>query len=327
MTTEHRTDLAALRDKRILITGGAGLIGSHLTDLLVRVPAREIVILDNLSRGGLDNLATTIDSGVVTFIEGDIRDRALLARAFSGIDVLFHLAAIRLTHCAEDPRLALEVMADGSFNVLEAAVEQRVGRVVAASSASIYGMAEQFPTDEAHHPWGNRTLYGAAKTFLEGLLASFKDMHGLDYVALRPFNVYGPRMDRQGAYTEVLIRWMERIDQGLPPVVFGDGGQTMDFVFVTDVARAMALAGASNRSGEVYNVASGVETSLDQLARALVEIMGSTLSVERGPPRPTAVPRRLANTHRAREHLGFEAEVPLQEGLRRLVQWWRAQPG
>jgi UDP-glucose 4-epimerase len=218
-------------------------------------------------------------------------------------------------------------MADGSFNVLEAAVEQRVGRVVAASSASIYGMAEQFPTDEAHHPWGNRTLYGAAKTFLEGLLASFKDMHGLDYVALRPFNVYGPRMDRQGAYTEVLIRWMERIDRGLPPVVFGDGGQTMDFVFVTDVARAMALAGASTRTGEVYNVASGVETSLDQLAHALLAVMGSSLPLERGPARPTAVPRRLADTRRACEHLGFAAEVPLQEGLRRLLQWWRTQPG
>ncbi len=327
MTTATTPDLTALHGKRVLITGGAGLIGSHLTDLLVGVPAREIVILDNLSRGRLDNLSCAMGTGLVTFIEGDIRDRALLSRALSGIDVLFHLAAIRLTHCAEEPRLALEVMVDGSFNVLEAAVEQRVGRIVAASSASIYGMAEEFPTVEGHHPWGNRTLYGAAKTFLEGLLASFRDMHGLDYVALRPFNVYGPRMDREGAYTEVLIRWMERIDGGLPPVVFGDGGQTMDFVFVTDVARAIALAGAGTRTGEVYNVASGVETSLDQLARALVETMGSTLAPERGPTRPTAVPRRLADVRRAREHLGFEAEVPLQEGLRRLVHWWRMQPG
>jgi UDP-glucose 4-epimerase len=319
-------DLRALEGARTLITGGAGLIGSHVADLLVAAGVAEVVIFDNLSRGRLDNLAEANRSGRVRVVEGDIRDRTALAREFPGIDVVFHLAAIRLTQCAEEPRLALEVMADGTFNVLEAAVAARVRRVVAASSASIYGMAERFPTDETHHPYGNRTLYGAAKVFNEGLLTSFRDMYGLEYVALRPFNVYGPRMDTHGAYTEVLIRWMERIDRGESPVIFGDGGQSMDFVFVADVARAFLLASIADAAGLVMNVASGTETTLKELAVTLLRVMGSGLDIEYGPVRAlTAVPRRLADTRLARERLGFEAQVGMAEGLERLVAWWRRQ--
>jgi UDP-glucose 4-epimerase len=316
----------SIEGARILITGGAGLIGSHVADLLVAGGAAEIAVLDNLSRGRVESLADASRSGRVRLIEGDIRDRQTLAREFPGIDLVFHLAAIRLTQCAEEPRLALEVMADGTFNVLEAAVAARVGRVVAASSASIYGMAERFPTAETHHPYGNRTLYGAAKVFNEGLLTAFRDMYGLDYVALRPFNVYGPRMDTHGAYTEVLIRWMDRIDRGESPVIFGDGAQSMDFVFVEDVARAFVLAATSDAAGEVMNVASGTETTLTDLARTLLKVMGSDLSIEYGPVRAlTAVPRRLADTRLAWERLGFEARVGIEEGLTRLVAWWRRQ--
>ena len=318
----------SLEGARALITGGAGLIGSHVADRLFEAGADEVVVLDNLSRGRLENLAGAMASGRVTLVQEDIRDPAALARHFPGVDVIFHLAAIRLTQCAEEPRLALEVMADGTFNVLEAAAAARVPRVVAASSASIYGMAETFPTGESHHPWGNRTLYGAAKVFNEGLLAAFQDTHGLDYVALRPFNVYGPRMDTQGAYTEVLIRWMERIERGAPPLIFGDGGQSMDFVFVDDVARAFVLAAASDASGQVFNIASGTETSLKQLAETLLSVMESDLGAEYGPVRAlTAVPRRLADTRLARERLGFEARVSLREGLERLVTWWRSRSG
>jgi len=315
-----------LHGARALVTGGAGLIGSHLADLLASAGASEIVVLDNLSRGRLDNLATARASGRVTLVDGDIRDRGLLARALDGVDVLFHLAAIRITQCAEEPRLALEVLVDGTFNVLEAAVAAGVKKVVAASSASIYGMAERFPTSEDHHPYNNRTLYGTAKAFNEGLLASLSDMYGLDYVALRYFNVYGPRMDTHGAYTEVLIRWMDRIDRGLSPVIYGDGKQTMDFVYVEDVARANALAATSGATNEVFNVASGVETSLDELAQALLTAMGASLAVEYGPKRKVnAVSRRLADPGRARARLGFETRVDLDEGLRRLVVWWRSQ--
>lgn len=326
MKKEPMPEIPSLKGARTLITGGAGLIGSHVADLLAAAGAEEVVVLDNLSRGRPENLAAASRSGRLTLVEGDIRDRKTLSRELSGMDLVFHLAAIRLTQCAEEPRLALEVMADGTFNVLEAAVAARVGRVVAASSASIYGMAERFPTDETHHPYGNRTLYGAAKVFNEGLLTSFRDMYGLDYVALRPFNVYGPRMDVHGAYTEVLIRWMERIDRGESPVIFGDGAQSMDFVFVEDVARAFVLAAGADAAGMVMNVASGTETSLNELALTLLGVMGSDLPVEYGPERAlTAVPRRLADTRLARERLGFEARVGLTEGLERLVAWWRRE--
>jgi UDP-glucose 4-epimerase len=320
--------LETLHGARALVTGGAGLIGSHVADLLASAGASDIVVLDNLSRGRLDNLATARARGRVTLVDGDIRDRGLIARALDGVDVVFHLAAIRITQCAEEPRLALEVLVDGTFNVLEAAVAAGVKKVVAASSASIYGMAERFPTSEDHHPYNNRTLYGAAKAFNEGLLASFADMYGLDYVALRYFNVYGPRMDTHGAYTEVLIRWMDRIDRGLSPVIYGDGKQTMDFVYVEDVARANALAATAGVTGEVFNVASGVETSLNELAQALLTAMGASRAVEHGPERKVnAVSRRLADPSRARACLGFETRVDLDEGLRRLVAWWRRQSG
>ena len=313
-----------LRGARTLVTGGAGLIGSHLIDQLLQVGAAEVVVVDNLSRGNLAALREGMSSGRVSFIEGDIRDCALLARAFENVDVLFHLAAIRLTQAAEEPRLALEVMADGTFNVLEAAVKARVRRVVAASSASIYGMADEFPISEEHHSYNNDTIYGAAKAFNEGLLASFRSMYGLDYVALRPFNVYGPRMDTRGAYTEVLVRWIDRVSHGQPPIIFGDGKQTMDWVYVEDVARAFLLAAVSTASGEVFNVATGVETSLTTLADALLSAMKADLAVEYGPSRTiSAVSRRVADTRRARERLGFSATVPLVEGLEKLVTWWR----
>lgn len=314
-----------MQTQKVLITGGAGLIGSHIADLMVR-EAREVVVLDNFVRGRRENLARAMESGRVTIVEGDIRDRKLLAEVMQGVDVLFHQAAIRITQCAEEPRLALEVLVDGTYNVLEAAVEAKVKRVVAASSASVYGLAEDFPTTEKHHPYNNRTLYGAAKTFNEGLLRSFNEMYGLPYVALRYFNVYGARMDMHGAYTEVLIRWMDRIAAGKPPLIFGDGSQTMDFVYVEDIARANVLAARSAITDEVFNVASGTETSLNDLARALLRVMGSDLSIEYGPERKVnPVPRRKAETGRAKELLGFAAGISLDEGLDRLVAWWLGQ--
>ncbi|RZS40930.1 UDP-glucose 4-epimerase [Herbihabitans rhizosphaerae] len=315
-----------LSDARVLITGGAGLVGSTIADQLLAEDVGEIVVLDNLVRGRVDNLAAVRASGKLRLIEGDIRDTATVAAAMDGIDVLFHQAAIRITQCAEEPRLALDVLATGTFNVLEAAVAARVRKVVAASSASVYGLAESFPTTEKHHPYGNRTIYGAAKVFNEGLLRSFHEMHGLDYVALRYFNVYGPRMDVHGVYTEVLVRWMERIAAGQPPLILGDGTSTMDFVYIEDIARANLLAAIGDVTGEVFNVASGTETSLAQLAGALLDVMGSDLRPEHGPERKVnAVPRRLSDTSKARDVLGFEAKVSLHEGLSRLVDWWRAE--
>ena len=199
-------------------------------------------------------------------------------------------------------------------------------RRFAASTASVYGLAEEFPTTEKHHPYNNRTLYGAAKVFNEGLLRSFNDMYGLNYVALRYFNVYGPRMDVHGAYTEVLIRWMERLAGGQKPIIFGDGKQTMDFVYVEDIARANILAAKADVSDQVFNVASGQETSLRQLAEALMKTMGVSGDVEFAEARKVnPVSRRLADTTAARDAIGFTASVSLEEGLRRLVAWWQAE--
>ena len=316
----------SLRSERVLVTGGAGTIGSHVVDQLVHAGPAEIIVLDNFVRGRRENLAQAIPSGSVRIVEGDICDRALVARLMRGIDVVFHQAAIRITQCAEEPRLALEVLVDGTFNVVEAAAREGVKKLVAASSASVYGLAELFPTAEDHHPYSNDTLYGAAKTFNEGLLRSYHAMTGLDYVALRYFNVYGARMDVHGLYTEVLVRWMERISEGLPPLIYGDGSQTMDFVYVEDIARANILAATADVTDDVFNVASGLETSLAELARSLLEVMGSDLAVQFGPERAVnKVSRRLADTRRAREQLGFEAQIGLKEGLTSLVDWWRAE--
>jgi UDP-glucose 4-epimerase len=315
-----------MRGERVLITGGAGTIGSHIADLVVQQEPREVVILDDFVRGRRENLAWAMANGNVEIVEGDIRDAALVRELTRGIDVVFHQAAIRITQCAEEPRLALEVLVDGTYNVVEAAAEEGVRKLVAASSASIYGLAEEFPTNESHHPYANDTFYGAAKVFNEGLLRSFRAMSGLDYLALRYFNAYGPRMDIHGLYTEVLVRWMERIEAGEPPIVLGDGLQTMDFVYVGDIARANVMAAGSELTDEVFNVACGVETSLLELAQALLQAMDSDLAVVHGPPRAVnGVTRRLADTSLARDRLGFEAEVGLLEGLTRLVAWWRSE--
>jgi UDP-glucose 4-epimerase len=312
--------------KTILVTGGCGLIGSTIVDqLLERYPSCRVRIIDNLSRGTLFNLERALASGRVELIRDDIRDYSKIAAYFRGVDVVFHQAAIRITRCAQEPRECLEVLINGTFNVLQACVEAGVRRVVAASSASIYGMADEFPTKESHAPYNNRTWYGAAKNSNEAMLRSFHDMYGLDYVALRYFNVYGPRMDVFGKFTEVLIRWLDCIDRSESPKIFGDGSQTMDFVYVDDVARANVLAMESDATDEVFNVASGVETSLLELLQALLRVVGRTdVKPEFGPERAVnPVRRRLADVTKAERGLGFRAQVSLEEGLSRLVAWRR----
>jgi UDP-glucose 4-epimerase len=315
-----------IKNQRILVTGGAGTIGSTLVDQLVEAGAAEVIVLDNFVRGRRRNLEWAVENGNVTVVEGDVRDKALVRELTDGMGLVFHQAAIRITQCAEEPRLALEVLVDGTFNVVEAAAEAGVDKLIAASSASVYGLATEFPTTETQHPYANDTLYGAAKVFNEGLLRSFHAMKGLDYVALRYFNVYGPRMDVHGLYTEVLVRWMERIAEGKPPLIFGDGLQTMDFVCVPDIARANVLAAEADITDRVYNVASGTEVSLRGLAEALLRTMGSDLDIEYGPDRAVnGVTRRLADTSAAKRDLGFEAEISLEQGLAELVEWWRAE--
>jgi UDP-glucose 4-epimerase len=314
-----------LQDSTVLVTGGAGLIGSHIVDLLPREGVREIRVLDNLVRGRRDNLADARQP--LVFLEGDVRDRAAVAAAVEGCDYVFHQAAIRITLCAERPRECMDVLVGGAFNVFEAAVESGVKKIVYASSASVYGAADHFPTTESHHPYNNRTLYGAAKAMNEGVARSFHDMYGLPSVGLRYFNVFGPRMDVTGAYTEVFIRWLDCAAEGRRPQIHGDGSATMDFVYVEDIARANLLAMKSPRVDDVYNVAGGSETSLRELWAAIQAAAGAYgLEPEFHPPRKVnPVPRRLADVSLAAAEIGFTASVPLEEGLRRLAAWHRKQ--
>ncbi|MBF6589143.1 MAG: NAD-dependent epimerase/dehydratase family protein [Ktedonobacterales bacterium] len=313
---------------RVLITGGSGFVGSHIADALMDANVAEIITIDNLVRGRREHLRAAEARGQVTFIEGDIRDRDLLQRSMQGIDYVFHEAALRITHCAADPRLGHSVMVEGTFNVVEAAHQAGVKKVVAASSASVYGEPSSLPMHE-EHPYNNRTLYGAAKIANEHLLRSFNDMYGLPYVALRYFNVYGPRMDAFGQYVEVMIRWMTSIGRGEPPRIYGDGTQTMDFIYVGDVARANIAALRSDASDVALNVASGTQTSLTELSGLLCETMGRPdLRPEYTEERKVnPVHHRLGATEQARERIGFSATVDLREGLRRLVAWWQADAG
>ncbi|HOX56457.1 MAG TPA: NAD-dependent epimerase/dehydratase family protein [Candidatus Paceibacterota bacterium] len=314
-----------MKDATVLVTGGAGLIGSHIVDCLVDGCAGEIRVLDNLVRGRMDNLAAASARHPIKFIRGDIRDRAVVADAVRGCDYVFHQAAIRITLCAELPRECIDVLVTGALNVFEAAAEAGVKKVVFASSASIYGPADVFPTDERHHPYNNRTLYGAAKLMNEGIATHFYDHKALRSIGLRYFNVYGPRMDVTGAYTEVFVRWLDCIDKGERPQIHGDGSTTMDTVYVGDVARANILAAQSPQDFGFYNVAGGSETSLLDLWRAMQNITGAHhLQPEFHPPRAlNLAARRLADITRAREDLGFTAQVTLEEGLQRLHEWRR----
>jgi UDP-glucose 4-epimerase len=292
---------------------------------LVQAGAARIIVLDNLTRGTLLNLAWALENGPVELVQEDIRSFDAIRPHFDGVDVVFHQAAIRITACAERWRECQEVLVDGTFNVVEAAVQAGVRRFIAASSASVYGLADHFPTTEDHPLHNNRTLYGAAKIANEALYRAFHEMCGFPYVALRYFNVYGPRMDVFGKYTEVLIRWLDCLDDGVAPRIFGDGRQTMDWVFVEDVARANLRAAQSEVCDAVFNVASGVETSLRDLLELLLQVTGHAGVRPEFLPERTVnpVPRRLADVEKARRRLGFTCSVGLQKGLGRLVAWRR----
>ena len=309
---------------RCLVTGGAGFIGSTLVDQLLDAGAAEVIVLDNFVRGSWNNLASATACGGVKVVTGDICDAKLVDDLSAGIDFIFHKAALRITRCAEFPREAVDVLINGTLNVLESAVHHKVKKVIAASSASVYGDPNYLPMDE-NHPFNNRTMYGAGKIASEQMLRAYYTSYGLSYVAFRYFNVYGPRMDMVGLYTEVLIRWLDAIDAHQPPLIFGDGRQSMDFVYVKDVARANILATQSDVSDEVFNVGTGTQTSLKELCDLLLRLMNSPLQPEYREARKVAnVRARRAATEKAAKLLGFNANVSLAEGLQELIRWREA---
>ncbi len=306
-----------------LVTGGAGFVGSTIVDELLASGVSEVRIIDNFIRGSWNNLTRAIRNDAVRVTEGDIRDATLVRRLTQGVDYVFHQAALRITRCAEAPREAVEVLIDGTWNVLEAAVNHKVKKVIAASSASVYGEPSYLPIDEGH-PFNNRTMYGAGKIATEQILRALHDDAGLQYVAFRPFNIYGPRMDMTGVYTEVLIRWLDAIESNTPPLIFGDGTQSMDFIYVKDVAGANLLAAQSDISDDVFNLGTGVQTSLNELCDMVLRLTGSSLKPEYREPRRVAhVQRRRADVERVARTLGFRAAVALEDGLREFIDWRR----
>jgi UDP-glucose 4-epimerase len=310
-------------DSIILVTGGAGFIGSYVVEeLLVLKPAR-IIILDNLIRGTRENMKNFIDNPVVTFVEGDMRDAGLLENCISGCDYVFHMAALRINACAADPAEGFDVMLKATFDVAQLCVKHSIKKVIYSSSASVYGLAQHFPTPETDNPYDNQTFYGGAKLWGEQLFRSFKFMYGLDYVALRYFNAYGPRMDTDGKYTEVMIKWLDCIRDNRNPLIYGDGSTTMDFVYVKDIARANVAALQSDVTDEVFNIGNCEETSLKQLLEVFLRVNNSVLKPEhREENSVNPVSRRLAGIEKATKMLGFLPATSLEAGLKELSEWY-----
>ena len=313
--------MSLLSGARVVVTGGAGNVGSHIVDAAVAAGAREVIALDALVRGVPENLADALASGAARLIELDIRDREAVLTAIRGADVVFHQAALRWTRCQEAPRECQEVMVDGTFNVLDAAVQANVRKVVLASSAVVYGEPVRLPFDE-DHPLNGGTVYAAAKAANELVGRAFARLHDLPVVSLRYFNVYGPRMDIKSRFVEVMVRWLNAIDEGKPLTLFGDGSASADFVYVGDVARANVLACESAANDAIVNVCTGVETRMRDLASLLLELTGSRVGMEFKPQPPGQLPqRRYGDPTRASGLLGFRAGTELREGVRRLIEW------
>lgn len=313
-----------LAGSRVMVIGGAGLVGSHLVDQLLETGVTEIKIYDNFVRGSIQNLEHVLHHRFVHVVNGDVLDRRKLAAEMQGTDYVFHLAALWLLECRELPRKGMETNVIGTYNVLEACCACRVKKLIFSSSASVYGNAISVPMTESH-PFNNQTFYGATKIAGEQFLAAFREMYGLPCVALRYFNVYGPRQDYRGAYTNVIMRMLDKIDAGERPIIYGDGRQAYDFISVHDVARANRLALESEVTEGVFNIATGVRTSINELAALLLELTGSELEPEYRPAAEIFVTDRVGDTSRARDALGFEARVPLSEGLNELIKWRAAR--
>ena len=312
-----------VKDSTILVTGGAGFIGSYVIEELIPLQPKKIIIIDNFIRGSKPNMKSFAANPIVELHEGDIRDTALLEKCIAGTDYVFHMAALRINACAADPKEGFEVMLKSTFDVASLCAKHKIKKIIYSSSASVYGLAQHFPTPETDNPYNNQTFYGAAKMWGEQLFRSFKFMYGLDYVALRYFNAYGPRMDTDGKYTEVMIKWLDCIRDGKNPLIYGDGSTTMDFVYVKDIAKSNIAALQADVTDEAFNIGNCEETSLAMLLDVFLKVNKSALVPEhREENSINPVSRRLADISKAKKLLNFVPTVSLEKGLKELSEWY-----
>lgn len=313
-----------INNSRILLIGGSGLVGSYLAEELVKEDIKEIVIYDNFVRGRLANLSRVSSDKRVKIIKGDILDEKSLHEASRDIDFVFHLAALWLLHCQEKPVEGFEVNARGTLNVLEAIKNNRIKKLIFSSSASVYGDPLIIPMTE-EHPFNNRTMYGATKIACEQFCRFYYSYFGLNYIALRYFNIYGPRQDYRGAYVSVIMKALDRIKESKPPVIHGDGSQAYDFIHVRDVARANIAALKSRATDEVINIASGEKTSINEIIKLILTLTDSSLKPEYEGKNPDFVTERKALVDKAKRLLNFSTEIDLKSGIKELIEWRKNQ--
>lgn len=310
---------------KILVIGGAGLIGSHVVEELLKEEVKEVVVYDNFSRGTHENLEQALKDPRCRIFEvgGDILQADILDSAMRNVDGVIHLAALWLLQCHEYPKAAFEVNIRGTFNVLEACVANKIKRIVYSSSASVYGDAvTEIMTED--HPYNNWTFYGATKIASEHMFKAYHRRYGLHGVGLRYMNVYGARQDYKGTYIAVMMKILDNLDRGLPPVVYGDGSQAYDFIYVSDVGRANVCALKSDMPFGFYNVGRGIKTSIKELTEMIIKISGSPLPIKYEPAGMTFVTNRVGDPTAAERDLGFTWSVDLEDGLSRLIEWRKA---
>ncbi len=309
-----------LKGSRIAVIGGAGLLGSHIVDQLLLEAVDEVVVFDNFMRGRIESLAGALRDPRVRVARGTITDQEALRDALTGIDGVFQLASLWLGECLNDPRSAWEVNVIGMWNIVEACLDLKIKRMVYSSSASVYGNALFTPMTE-EHPFNNRTTYGATKIACEQMLRAIYQQHKFPYVGHRYMNIYGPRMDYQGTYVSVIMKVIDRIQAGERPIIFGDGGQVYDFIYVDDVARANVLSMKADCADEFFNIGMGEGTTINELVQILLGLLGSDLEPEYRPQEQSFVTYRIGSVDKAERLLGFRATTPVEEGLRRVLEW------
>jgi len=317
-----------LENARVLVIGGAGFIGSFVVSELLKLkePVKEVIIYDNITSGKMENIEESLKDPRCSIFPfgGDIRDIDVLDKAFEGIDFVFHLAAMWLLHCNNFPRTAFEVNIAGTFNVLEACVKHKVKKLIYSSSASVYGDPIEVPITE-NHPYNSKNFYGATKIAGEAMCTAFHYTYGLEVIGLRYMNVYGPRQDQSGVYGGVIPAILNKIDKNEPPIVYGDGSQAYDFIYVEDAARCNILAAKSDVKFGFYNVATGIQTTIRELCETILRLKNSNLKIKYVPYSPDDarqfVKNRIGSPEKAEKDLGFKYKYSLEEGLKKLIAW------